>query len=231
MAGNIIAAIATTNAITAGSIVMQALAFLKGDYSSARTTTLKAYPVTPLGWWRLEAPSPNCAVCQDAYIPLRVDASKCTLGEFIEGATEWLGPSLAGELEASVMEGGRILADPDFDDNHGKTLAELKIGRGMTITLTDEDDKYRPIHFCLLLPDPNATGNYTLPDHPPTLPLKPVPVAAASDSEPEIVEPSPSKKRPADDSDDQPAKKRKVNGSQNGTIEINDDDEDFSIID
>jgi ubiquitin-like 1-activating enzyme E1 B len=56
------------------------------------------------------------------------------------------------DLEWTVLEGGRILADPDFDDNHDKTLEELKIERGKMITVIDEDQVYRPVHFCICEP-------------------------------------------------------------------------------
>lgn len=50
------------------------------------------------------------------------------------------------------MEGGRILADPDDDGNYGRTLADLNVGRGQTLIVTDEDDEFRPIQFCLCSP-------------------------------------------------------------------------------
>jgi len=53
------------------------------------------------------------------------------------------------DFECSVLEGGRILADPDDEDNHSRTLADLGIERGKMITIMDEEEKYRPIHFYL----------------------------------------------------------------------------------
>lgn len=55
-------------------------------------------------------------------------------------------------MEWTVFEGGRLLADPDFDDNLGRTLDDLGVGRGKILTVRDEDTKYRPVHFCVCQP-------------------------------------------------------------------------------
>jgi len=43
------------------------------------------------------------------------------------------------DAEVSVYEDKRILADPDFDDNWGRTWEELGCGRGKFITIVDEE--------------------------------------------------------------------------------------------
>lgn len=140
--------------------------------------------------------------------------AKCTLGEFVtEVVGEWLAPSLGDDFEASILESGRVLADPDFDDNHSRTLADLGIERGKIITIIDEDDNFRPIHFCVLEPTPDATTSFTLPDTPPTLPKKPkaAPVSdRESSEEPEIIEvPLPTAtKRSAPEDGEEPAPKK-----------------------
>ena len=165
MAGNIIPAIATTNAIIAGLIVMQALNLLSGHITAAKKVFLKAEASKPLGVYLSQPPSPHCAVCRDVYIPFKVDLSKCTLGEFVlDVVKRWLKGGLHGEtngdedanidledfeFECSILEGGRVLADPDFDDNHGRTLGDLGVERGNLLTVLDEDERYRPVHFCI----------------------------------------------------------------------------------
>lgn len=157
IAGNIIPAIATTNAVIAGMIVMQALQLLKRNESTVyKRHYLGPISVKPIGNETTAEPNPNCSVCRDIYIPFKVDVTKCTLGDFVSQVVkEWLVPGLSGgedELEASILEGGRILADPDFEDNFSKTLADLGLERSKIITVLDEDDRYRPIQFCILEP-------------------------------------------------------------------------------
>jgi ubiquitin-like 1-activating enzyme E1 B len=156
MAGNIIPAIATTNAVIAGLIVMQAIQLLAHPDQTPKKAFLGQYAPRPLGAYPHLPPSKSCAVCRDAYITFKVDPTKCTLGEFVkEVAGQWLKSGLedeAEEFEFSVLEGGRILADPDDEDNHPRTLADLGVDQGKILTVMDEEEKYRPIHFCLCAP-------------------------------------------------------------------------------
>ena len=174
MAGNIIPAIATTNAIIAGFVVMQAMNLLSRDISLAKNVFLKAEPSKPIGIYLPQTPDPKCAVCRDVFIPFRVDLAKCTLGEFVlDVVGKWLTEGLHGQASGNggndgnggteldgreedhqweIFEGGRVLADPDFDDNHERTLADLGVERGKMLTVLDEDEKFRPVHFCICEP-------------------------------------------------------------------------------
>ena len=156
MAGNIIPAIATTNAVIAGLIVMQAVSMLANPSApSYNKYFLRQAPQLPVMGYAQQLPNPACAVCRDAYIPIKVDPKTCTLGQFaLEVVGEWLKAGLDEdeEFECSILEGGRILADPDDTDNYDRTLEDLKIGQGQTLSLDDADDKYRMIHFCLTAP-------------------------------------------------------------------------------
>lgn len=159
MAGNIIPAIATTNAIIAGFVVMQATNLLARNLKNARKVFLKANPAFPLGLERPAQPDPACGVCRDTYVSLKADPAKLTLGTFVRDIVQkWLvseGKQEGGdddeneELEFYIYEGGRLLADPDFDDNFEKTLESMDVGRGKVITVRDEDSKYRPVQFYL----------------------------------------------------------------------------------
>jgi ubiquitin-like 1-activating enzyme E1 B len=152
MAGNIIPAIATTNAIIAGLVVMQATNLLSRNLAKARNVHLRTKPEAPLGHIAPVKPDPTCAVCRDLYVSFKADPMRVTLGTFVnEVVKKWLVSELEDgeDLEFSINEGPRILADPDFEDNFEKTLAELDIGRGKIITVRDEDDKYRPVQFCV----------------------------------------------------------------------------------
>lgn len=161
MAGNIIPAIATTNAVIAGLLVMQAIHLLSGREKEARNVFLRSEPTRPIWKYPINPPNPACAVCRDVYIPLKVDLAKCTLGEFVLNVVDkWLKQGLdqagsedeSDDPEWTISDGPRVLADPDFDDNHSRTLEDLGMERGKMLTVTDWDEKYHPIHFCICVP-------------------------------------------------------------------------------
>lgn len=153
MAGNIIPAIATTNAIIAGFIVMRALNILSNDWSKCNNVFLKGDPSRPLGNFATQLPEPNCGVCRDVYIALRCDETKLTLGSFVNDIVRgWLGwkENDEGEdMELSIYEDKRLLADPDFDDNYEKTLEELGVVGGKMLTVADEDGVFVNVQFAL----------------------------------------------------------------------------------
>ena len=149
-AGNIIPAIATTNAIIAGAIVLQALAHLRSDWSSARSVWLnrqsdKIFDVGPCS-----TPNPYCAVCRVVYVPIRFKQD-FTLGEFakavVGGASK---VNLGGEDERiSVMEGTRLLYETeDFEDNGEEALEKLGCGVGKFLTVENDDNDW-PVSFSI----------------------------------------------------------------------------------
>jgi len=128
MAGNIIPAIATTNAIVAGLCVLQAYKVLNGDYDQAKEVFLSPFnPDRLLGSSRPRQPDPNCAVCGVFQTRAIVDLSRATLDDLVEDFVKLdLG---FGDREFSVRNDVGILYDPDEMDNLGKKLSELgKLG-------------------------------------------------------------------------------------------------------
>ncbi|KLT45229.1 putative ubiquitin activating enzyme E1 [Cutaneotrichosporon oleaginosum] len=229
MAGNIIPAIATTNAIVAGLVVMKALAVLK-DKATLNQSFLRQSTNWPIKNSGVDQPNPACPVCNDVYIPFKVDLQKLTLGRFVQEVVhQWLRQSIPddAEYEAIVMEGGRLLADPDFEDNYGRTLADLGVTRGQYLTVADEDSVYCRVHFCIAAPDEGSESAYTLPEAIPVVPLRPAAEKELSEaSEDEIIagsasSPAPTTaKRPAPDDGETPSKKRKMGADQADAIEI-----------
>jgi ubiquitin-like 1-activating enzyme E1 B len=139
MAGNIIPAIATTNAIIAGLIVLQALHLLRKSYSTLRNVYLQYKPAVPLSNVTLSKPNPNCGICRDTYTSVLCDPSRTRLGEIVKGI---LGDD---EREVSVYEDKRVLSDPDWDDNNDRTLESLNVTRGMFLTIVDEEGDWGTI--------------------------------------------------------------------------------------
>ncbi|KNZ76000.1 Ubiquitin-activating enzyme E1-like [Termitomyces sp. J132] len=123
MAGNIIPAIATTNAIISGLIVLQALHLLRRNYSAMRNVHLQYKPAVPLSTITLSKPN----------------SGRALLGDIVKGV---LG---VNSREVSVYEDKRVLSDPDWDDNLDRTLESLNVTRGKFLSLVDEEGEWRTI--------------------------------------------------------------------------------------
>jgi ubiquitin-like 1-activating enzyme E1 B len=107
MAGNIIHAIATTNAIISGLIVIEAVKILTGEISKTRDTFCNEFPSGRQK--KLLVPcvcngaNPKCYVCSKAVIVVEVDTHKTTLGALIEKVVK----KAMGVSEPQLMtEGG-----------------------------------------------------------------------------------------------------------------------------
>ncbi|KAG5642065.1 hypothetical protein DXG03_003642 [Asterophora parasitica] len=186
MAGNIIPAIATTNAIVSGLIVLQALHLLRRNNNSAmRNVHLQYKPAVPLSTITLSRPNPACGICRDTYALVRCDPSRARLGDIIKGV---LGED---EREVSVYEDKRLLSDPDFDDNLDRTLESLNVTQGKFLAIVDEEGEWGTI----------SAGLSTLPsDHPPTAPPfilpSPLPQPPKKEKVPPPPEPTPTPDTP-----------------------------------
>jgi len=213
MAGNIIPAIATTNAIVSGLIVLQALQLLRKAYGTMKTVIIQYKQTNPLSSATLPPPNPSCGVCRDTFTEVLCDPSRTALGDVVQGI---LGED---EREVTVFEEKRVLADPDWDDNLERTLESLNITRGKFLNIVDEDGDLETISVGIGILSPNHPEDappFVLPHPLPQPPkVKPKP--------PTTPQPSPTKatKRPAPDDDSvieqQPAKRLKTSTNGNRT--------------
>ncbi|KAI2632212.1 SUMO-activating enzyme subunit uba-2 [Hypoxylon sp. NC1633] len=140
MAGNIIPAIATTNAIVAGLSVLESFKVLKGEYDRAREVFLTPFaPQRLLGTDRPRPPNPDCPVCSAHNTRAYVDLSRATLNDLVE---DFIKSQLGyGEKEFAVNSEAGLLYDPDETDNLDKKLSELGIKHNGFVTIVDEDDE------------------------------------------------------------------------------------------
>ena len=150
MAGNIIPAIATTNAIIAGLIVLQALHLLRRSYNALRNVHVHFKPSMPLSSIAMCPPNSFCGVCRDTYTEVLCDPARATLREVVDGI---LGVGQQDEdaemREVSVYEDKRVLSDPDWDDNLDRTLESLNVTRGKFLSVVDEDGEVATIQVAI----------------------------------------------------------------------------------
>lgn len=149
MAGNIIPAIATTNAVISGLIVLQALHLLRKSYDSLKNVHLQFKPSVPLSTVNMCPPNPDCGICRDTYTNVLCDTSRVTLGEIVDGILGEGAGDGTGKREVSVYEDKRVLSDPDWDDNNDRTLESLNVTRGKFLTIVDEDGEWGTIAVAL----------------------------------------------------------------------------------
>lgn len=178
IAGNIIHAVATTNAIAAGFVVLQAFHIL-AQTISAKKRNRDDKPINPTyyGTWirrhgpevlqheRLEGPSPYCLICSVPTAIIEIDTKNCTLKQFFELV---LIGALAIE-EPEVSEAEKAFDSEDFS----YPVFELPISHpsigfvdGKVLEVTDFD-----LNHCRLLvvDQPGQTSMFSFPDGVPEL--------------------------------------------------------------
>jgi ubiquitin-like 1-activating enzyme E1 B len=211
MAGNIIPAIATTNAIISGLIVLQALHLLRAAFDSLRNVHAQFKPSAPLSSIKLSLPNPHCGVCRDAYALLQCDPSRVTLAEVLKGILD------GSDREVSTYEDKRMLSDPDFDDNLDRTLESLNVTKGKFLNIADEYGELETISLaiCTLPPNHPVDGPAMILPSPLPNPAKRAKPVISQASSPPPSTPLRVQKRPAPDNVDeaQPAKRARVDTS------------------
>ena len=151
MAGNIIPAIATTNAIFAGLMVLHAFKVMRGPDSYQKASMVFSQRSTERvlsAEKTLSKPNPECVVCGVARTIVLVDPSRATLRDVVEDV---LKTGLGYKNEFTVTSGGEQLyealppAEDDDEDDQGAVLAkkliELELSDGSALTIRDDSDE------------------------------------------------------------------------------------------
>jgi ubiquitin-like 1-activating enzyme E1 B len=163
MAGNIIPAIATTNAMTAGLCVLQAFKILR--YADSEQLKRQAQSVfltrqtaeRVLNAEPVRGPNPECPTCSVTHITLNVDTARAKLSDLVE---DILKGQLAYGEEFSITKDGDLLYDADEDAHLDKTFSELGLVAGSSVTVIDDadEDKKVNVQFTIVAKDLPSIG-------------------------------------------------------------------------
>ncbi|XP_060066201.1 SUMO-activating enzyme subunit 2-like [Ylistrum balloti] len=143
MAGNIIPAIATTNAIIAGLIVMEGLKILKGDIEKCKTVYLNRQPnprkklLVPC---TLDKPNPKCYVCvakPEATVVCNTD--KVTVRTLEDKILKVALGMVAPDVEIDDGKGTILISseEGETEENADKILSEFGINNGCRLKCDD----------------------------------------------------------------------------------------------
>lgn len=163
MAGNIIAAIATTNAMTASLCVMQALKVMRGELHKARMVFLERSAARVINSDTLKPPNPKCNVCGVMSSTLIVDPDRATLNDLVEDV---LKSELGYGEEFSINNEIGTLYDPDLDDNLSKKFSDLGVKADSFLTVIDDDEESPRVNLSLAIVEkalPENTNAVQLP--------------------------------------------------------------------
>lgn len=149
MAGNIIPAIATTNAITAGIVVNRAFKVLTERYDQCQSVYIRLRPNPRNQIFipdrDLTPPNPTCAVCSSCRpeVTLKIDTKSSTIKELKEKV---LLAKLTMETPEVILDGkGLIIVSSEEDEatlNDDKKLEEMGIVDGCVLKVDDFDQNF-----------------------------------------------------------------------------------------
>ncbi|XP_068649962.1 SUMO-activating enzyme subunit 2-like [Aristolochia californica] len=135
IAGNIVHAVATTNAIIAGLIVIEAIKVLQDDADKYRMTYCVEHPLKKMLLMPVEPFEPNrsCYVCSETPLSLEVNTDRSKLRDFVDKVVK----KKLGMNSPLIMVGSTLLYEvgddldeamvANYEANLEKALAELPV--------------------------------------------------------------------------------------------------------
>ncbi|KHN19464.1 SUMO-activating enzyme subunit 2 [Glycine soja] len=151
IAGNIVHAVATTNAVIAGLIVIEAIKVLKNDIKNYRMTYCLEHPARNMLLMPVEPFEPNksCYVCSETPLSLEINTNRSKLKDLAEKIVKAkLGMNLPLIMCASnlLYEAGDVEDDmiAIYEANLEKALAELPspVTGGTMLTVEDMQQEF-----------------------------------------------------------------------------------------
>ncbi|MCJ1303094.1 E1 ubiquitin-activating protein uba2 [Hypocenomyce scalaris] len=155
MAGNIIPAIATTNAMTAGLCVLQAFKVMRQDLGKAKMVFLERSAARVINTDTLKPPNPNCSVCGVTQSRLVVDPARATLNDLVEDVLKL---KLGYGEEFSINNEIGTIYDPELEDNLSKKFSDLGVKGDSFLTVIDDDEVNPRVNLSL------SISEQTLPE-------------------------------------------------------------------
>ncbi|KAL2979644.1 hypothetical protein AAZX31_13G183500 [Glycine max] len=151
IAGNIVHAVATTNAVIAGLIVIEAIKVLNNDIKNYRMTYCLEHPARNMLLMPVEPFEPNksCYVCSETPLSLEINTNRSKLKDLVEKIVKAkLGMNLPLIMCASnlLYEAGDVEDDmvAIYEANLEKALAELPspVTGGTMLTVEDMQQEF-----------------------------------------------------------------------------------------
>lgn len=146
MAGNIIPAIATANAVIAAIVCLQAVKILKNNIKKTKEVSLRVQPASHyiLAASTFAERNPTCVVCAEKpTVTIMLDTKKFTLKDLREKICQ----KKLSMNEPDVEKDGNIILSSDEDDLDevllAKTLSEVGVGHGTILTAEDFQQEFK----------------------------------------------------------------------------------------